>query len=141
MTQQTRAILVAITTVLASSHGTWAASQAAAYLARQQVNIGCDGTSGVFTQIWETDVNGDGKLDLILDHAKIACDNGERSSNCGASGVCEILVYVRKGNLLKLATEGVAYGVDKLPGRRLKFVSGPAASQTTILHWNGKQFQ
>lgn len=146
MTKKPRALLMAIAVVLASSQGTWAASQAANYLAKQQVIIGCNGTSGVFAQIWETDINSDGKLDLILDHANIHCDNGERSANCGASGACEILVYVRKGSLLKPATElsnilSIAYGVNKLPGGRLKFVVGPAGSQTKVVRWNGKRFQ
>jgi hypothetical protein len=143
MSQQTRAIFMAITTVLASSQGAWAASQAAAYLARQQVNIGCDGTSGVFAQIWETDINGDGKLDLILDHANIVCDNGERSSNCGASGSCEILAYIRQGNLLvetPLPENTVA--VDKLPGARLSVIIGPRLkSWRKIIRWNGRRFQ
>jgi hypothetical protein len=146
MLRKPQAIVMIIATLMASSQAAWAASQAVEYLAKQQVQIGCNGTSGMFSQIWETDINGDGKPDLILDHANITCDNGETSANCGASGACEILVYVRKGNLLKPATElrnilGVAYSVDKLPGARLKFVVGRAASQTKIVRWNGRRFQ
>lgn len=138
-----RAKLMAIAALIASSQGTWAASQAAEYLARQQVNIGCDGTPGVFAQIWETDINGDGKLDLILDHANIACDNSERSGNCGAGGVCEILAYIRKGNLLvetPLPENTIA--VDKLPGARLSVIIGPRLkSWRKIIRWNGRRFQ
>ena len=143
MTQSPRAILMAIAVVLAGSQGTWAASQAANYLARQQVIIGCNGTSGVFAQIWETDINGDGKLDLILDHANIACDNGERSGNCGAGGVCEILAYIRKGNLLvETPLPENTIEVDKLPGARLSVIIGPAIkSWRKIIRWNGKRFQ
>lgn len=146
MTGKSKALLIFVASLLTSSQGAWAASQAAEYLAKQQVKIACDGTSGVFSQIWETDINGDSKLDLILDHANIACDNGERSINCGAGGACQILIYVRKGNLLKPATElddilGTAYGVNKLPGGRLKFTVGPAATQTKVVRWNGKRFQ
>lgn len=143
MTQNPRAIVMAIAVVLAGSQGTWAASQAANYLARQQVIIGCNGTSGVFAQIWETDINGDGKLDLILDHANIACDNGERSGNCGAGGVCEILAYIRKGNLLvETPLPENTIEVDKLPGSRLSVIIGPAIkSWRKIIRWNGKGFQ
>ncbi len=146
MLRKPQAIVMTIAALMASPQAAWAASQAAEFLAKQQVQVGCNGAPGRFSQIWETDINGDGKPDLILDHANIACDNGETSANCGASGACEILVYVRKGNLLKPATElrnilGVAYSVNKLPGARLKFVVGPAASQTKIVRWNGRRFQ
>lgn len=118
-------------------------SEAANYVAQEQTEIGCNGQAGVFTKLWETDITGDGKKDLILDHARLTCANGSGSSNCGASGLCEILVFVRKGGLLvETALPENTHSVDKLSGARLKLLIGPQLkSRVKIVRWNGTRFK
>mgnify|MGYP003382261941 CR=1 FL=1 len=118
-------------------------SNAADYVADQQAAQGCRGGIGTFSQLWETDLTGDGRPDLVIDHANLRCGSGESSELCGAS-TCEAAIYVRKGQLLKRAFS--IYGsIDKLGGGRIRVMEyQPAAAgpgRARILKWNGSRFK
>ncbi|WP_319569291.1 hypothetical protein [Cohaesibacter marisflavi] len=86
-------------------------SKATLYLLNQQIEAGCESGAGRFHHqgVFEVDLNGDGKLDLVLSHQGLHCKGRlERSSLCGAQ-FCTILVYYRRGQLLKKQDEFLGY--------------------------------
>nr|WP_319516007.1 hypothetical protein [uncultured Cohaesibacter sp.] len=86
-------------------------SKATRYLINQQIEVGCASGAGRFHHqgVYEVDLNGDGNLDLVLSHQGLHCKEGmERSSLCGAQ-FCTILVYYRRGKLLKKQDEFLGY--------------------------------
>nr|WP_321483831.1 hypothetical protein [uncultured Cohaesibacter sp.] len=86
-------------------------SKATHYLIDQQIKAGCVDGVGRFDHkgVFEVDLNGDGKLDLVLSHQGLHCaDTMARSSKCDVQ-FCSILVYFRQGKLLKKQDEFVGY--------------------------------
>ncbi len=118
------AFLLAVSFASAS----FALSKAARYLIDQEIAEGCDGRSGTFGAdgIFEVDLTGDGKKDLVLAHQAITCDGGlAMSLYCGMQ-VCSIKVYHRKGALLVLHEEFL--------GRILDFTPSPKPAFTVMSH-------
>lgn len=116
-------------------------SKAAEFLIKEQIASGCESQGGTFLSVEERDLTGDGKSDLIIDHSYLRC-NGERlqSVTCGAAH-CEILIYVRQGNLLKKVEEfaSIGYSIenDRSPPT-IGLVSFDYKEHT--IRWNGRRF-
>ena len=116
-------------------------SKAAEWLIQQQQEKACDGAqaSVMPTAIYEGDLTGDGRDDLIIHHAGIRCGDQRPSLFCGASN-CSLLIYVRRGDLLVLEDELLALDFT------VKGTSGPAttdvvsAAGTDTLTWDGAGF-
>ncbi len=94
-----------------------ATSKAADYLIAEQVAEACPNGDGHMTAagVIERDLTGDGKKDLILSHDGITCGDVGRSDFCGAQA-CSVLIYVRRGALLKLEREELSIGVSVTDG-------------------------
>lgn len=119
-----------------------ARSKAADYLVREQIAAACDGKQGTIdpAAAIEQDLTGDGRADLIISHEGISCANGGRSNACGAQ-LCSVMIYVRRGALLKLEREmlgvGVSAGEGKVPEISMYAHGGTLHS----MKWNGRTFR
>jgi hypothetical protein len=119
-----------------------AGSKAADYLVAEQIAEACNGKKGQIdpAAVIERDLTGDGKADLIISHEGIKYADGERSGFCGMQ-VCSVNIYVRRGELLKLALE--------MLGARVRVEGGPIPTITMVAHggslhsirWNGSGFR
>jgi hypothetical protein len=92
--------------------------KAADYLIAEQIREGCAEGRGTFDErgIYEIDLDGDGRDDLLLAHEALECEGAmSRSLFCGAQ-VCSILVYIRDGALLKQTDEALGLIVEHDPG-------------------------
>ncbi|MBO0346064.1 hypothetical protein J0X15_12600 [Roseibium sp. CAU 1637] len=81
----------------------YAYSNATIYLMDQEISAACGDRGGNWdaTSIFEADLNGDGRTDLILDHSGISCNGAPvLSPECGMQ-VCSIKTYIRRDGLLK----------------------------------------
>ncbi|MBN9671553.1 hypothetical protein [Roseibium aggregatum] len=102
-------------------------SKATQYLMQQAIADGCGGRAGSFGSdgVFEADLNGDGRDDLVLSHQGITCSGKPGTSlECGMQ-VCSIKVYIRKGGLLQLEEEflGRIAGVTWIPELSFKIMS------------------
>jgi len=118
-----------------------ARSNAADWLIQQQQKQACDGAPASImpAAIYEGDLTGDGRDDLIIHHAGISCGDQGPSFFCGASN-CSLLLYVRRGDLLVLEDEFLAldFSVKNTSGRAsIEVVSGAG---TDTLSWDGSGF-
>lgn len=119
-----------------------AESRAAAYLAKQEINDGCDGRQGRIDPagLIERDLDGDGMPDLIISHEAIRCAGKmSRSSHCGMQ-VCSVLFYLRRGSLLQKAHDmlgaNVKVGRERIPKVHMDAHGGGGG----YVRWNGKSF-
>ncbi|MBZ8133336.1 hypothetical protein [Afifella sp. IM 167] len=123
-----------------------ARTKAADYLIAEQIAAACDGAAGRMdpSGVIERDITGDGKLDLILNHRGIACDReGEgirQSGFCGAQ-LCSVLIYVRRGALLKLEEEILSGGLALGAGSRPEIHLFGQGGKPLTLRWNGNGFR
>ncbi|SFJ38856.1 hypothetical protein [Jannaschia pohangensis] len=87
-------------------------SNAARYLVAEELAAACEDRGGQFESgIFETDFDGDGQLDLMLHHEGIVCNGVPgRSLFCGAQA-CTLKIWLRRGDLLKLADEALLASV------------------------------
>ena len=89
--------------------------------------------------IYEGDVNGDGKRDLIIDESGMDCLGPSRiSGNCGASS-CLKTVYIRRGSLLK-EVYGAMDEFRIMSGGRIKQYDHWGRTYR-ILKWDGATFR
>jgi hypothetical protein len=126
-------------TAAAAPSSTARRSKAADYLVREQVAEACDGKGGTIdpAAVIEGDLTRDGKADLIISHEGIRCAGGGRSALCGAQ-LCSVMIYVRRGTLLKLEREMLGANVSVKSGAiRLHAHGGKPA----IVRWNGRSFR
>jgi hypothetical protein len=119
-----------------------AESRAAAYLAQQEINDGCDGRQGRIDPagLIERDLDGDGLADLIISHEAIRCAaKMSRSNQCGMQ-VCSVLFYLRRGSLLQKAHDmlgaNVKVGRERVPKVHMDAHGGGGG----YVRWNGKSF-
>ncbi len=119
-----------------------AESRAAAYLAKQEINEGCDGRQGRIDPagLIERDLDGDGLADLIISHEAIECAGRmSRSNHCGMQ-VCSVLFYVRRGSLLQKVHDmlgaNVKVGRERIPKVHMDAHGGGGG----YVRWNGKSF-
>lgn len=112
------AVLAATAICMALAPPASARSRAADYLIAEQIREGCLEGRGTFDDrgVYEIDLNGDGRDDLLLAHEALECEGAmSRSQFCGAQ-VCSILVYIREGALLNLKDEALGLIVEHDPG-------------------------
>lgn len=135
-------VILLMAAVLAVAGQAEARSKAAQYLVDQQISDACNGGEGSIAEsgLVERDLTGDGRDDLIIDHAGIQCDGAGMSGFCGAQ-VCSLLIYVRRGDLLKLEVDslGTVLEISNDPVPVLS-VAGHGANRAT-LRWDGKRFR
>ena len=132
-------VIASLTTLTMSTVTADSYTNATNYLLKQQTKAGCENSKGRFdhTGVYEVDLNGDNKLDLVLSHQGLSCQ-GEMamSSFCGAQ-FCTILVYYREGKLLKKRDEFLGY--------ILSFRGSPepvfdiAEINGTVTHWTPRR--
>ena len=128
--------------VLALAGPAEARSKAARYLIDQQISEACNGGKGSISDevLVERGLTGDGRDDLIIDHAGIQCDGAGMSGFCGAQ-VCSLLIYVRQGDLLKLEVDSLGSVLeisdDPVP---VLSVAGHGGNRAAI-RWDGKRFR
>jgi hypothetical protein len=117
-------------------------SNAAKYLMAQEVALACEG-AGTFDPrgVIETDLNGDGRADLILSHEWITCTGtSTRSGYCGMQ-VCTVKIYVRESALLRKKVDFLGGGVTVGP-TDVPVISGYAhGGDPWAIRWNGKTFR
>lgn len=123
--------------------GASAWTKATQYLVNEQIATGCDGP-GTFdpATVFERDLTGDGKADLLLSHEGLTCKNTPtgRSNSCGMLA-CDILIYVRQGTLLvpvvtSLNGYDVTISADPVPIIRMRGFEGQPGS----MRWDGSAF-
>ena len=126
------------------AHPAIAATKAAQWLMAEQAKEGCNGNPGRFASgVIERDLNGDGRLDLILHHSGLVCEPGVIGSRSGFCGMqaCSALIYVRRGPLLKLETEILAVTItvgDETPPV-IRFTKHGGDSEA--IRWDGATFR
>lgn len=128
------AVLAATAVCTALAPPAVARSKAADYLIAEQIREGCLDGRGTFDErgIYEIDLNGDGRDDLLLAHEALECEGAmSRSLFCGAQ-VCSILVYIRDGALLKQKDEALGLIVEHDPGPPPAFKIMNHGGSTTV---------
>ncbi|ETX13296.1 hypothetical protein OCH239_12370 [Roseivivax halodurans JCM 10272] len=89
--------------------------------------------------IYTPDLDGDGRDDLVLDHAGIACSQGYLPQTCGAQ-VCETQIFFgfnggyREGHTMLNSVTEVVPGTP--PGLRIIGHGGTEG----VVRWNGREF-
>lgn len=98
------------------------------------------GDSGTMDRgIYTPDLNGDGRDDLVLDHAGIACSQGYLPQTCGTQ-ICETRIFFgseggfREAHTMQNSVTEVTPGTP--PGLR---IIGRGGTQG-VLRWNGHEF-
>lgn len=116
-----------------------ARSKAAAYLVRGQIAEACEGKPGTIEEsaAIERDLTGDGRADLVISHEGISCADGGRSSACGVQ-LCAVMIYVRRGTLLKLESEMLGARVSVRDGVLRMHAHG---GKPATIRWNGREFR
>lgn len=132
---------LALAAALAQAQPAQALSNAARYLAEQEIAAGCESGAGSFDPagIVERDLDGDGRDDLILSHEHIICQGSHaRSLDCGMQ-VCSVRFFVRRGELLQPAGHilggGVTVGAGAVPTIQTYGHGGGQA----FWRWNGQE--
>jgi len=155
--------MLALTSMLLSSGlmsepGDFAAtlSPEAAHVMAGAIASGCAGKAGAFTArgVVETDLTGDGRADLMIDHSALLCgepvaaatgaaiepEKSPRSTLCD-SRTCTVILYVRDDTGLSPAREEMSIGSaithGAIPGIAL---TRHDYSQYT-LRWDGTAFK
>lgn len=115
-------------------------SKAAQYLIDEAISYACEGRGGNMASrnIFVQDLDGDGREDLILDHAGITCSSG-RPISCGAQ-VCATDLFMRRGELLKKELDllGTVTSISTDPVPTITFYMHGGG--TPSLRWNGRSF-
>lgn len=118
-----------------------AGSKAANYLVSEEIAGACDGKKGRIdsSAVIERDLTGDRKADLIISHDGIKCADGSRSAACGMQ-VCTVRLYVRRGELLKLALDmlGAGVRVDASPVPKITMYAH--GGRQGGIRWDGSAF-
>ncbi|GIT91278.1 hypothetical protein JANAI62_17340 [Jannaschia pagri] len=118
-------------------------SNAARYLAAQEVSEACDGRGGTVSDgLFERDLDGDGRDDLLIAHEGIRCAGGgfARSAYCGMQ-VCTVKIWLRRGDLLKLEEEFLGGGITLGP-TSVPVISGYAhGGASWSMRWSGGGFR
>jgi hypothetical protein len=119
-----------------------AGSKAATYLVKQEIAKGCDGKKGTIEKsaIIERDLTGDGRKDLIINHAGISCAGGGMSGYCGVQ-LCSFNIYIRRGKLLKFQIEKLGMGLHVTTGKipTIHWYAHDGSAQK--FRWDGKRFR
>ena len=117
-------------------------SSAAAWLQNEAVDYACQGAGGSMNNQGMTiaDLDGDGRDDLLLQHEWITCNQG-LPITCGAKGICEIHIFLRRGSLLTKNIEFMGIGVefDKQSPPTIK--TQDFQLQDVYTRWVGGQFR
>ncbi|MGR3467298.1 MAG: hypothetical protein ACU0CI_05410, partial [Shimia sp.] len=118
-----------------------AESAAERWLKAETIKDARFGDGGTFADgVYRRDLDGDGRDDLILDHAGISCDgDSARSGYCGAQ-VCTMTIYLRRGDLLKKSAEvlGTVQSIGR--GPRPAIAIYPHGGPVRSLRWTGRAF-
>lgn len=133
--------LLVVAAAVAQAQPAMALSNAARYLAEEEIAGACESGAGSFDPagIIERDLDGDGRADLILSHEHITCQGPQsRSLACGMQ-VCSVLFFVRRGELLQPAGQilggGVTVGGGGVPTVETHGHGGGQA----LWRWNGQE--
>ncbi|HVL22119.1 MAG TPA: hypothetical protein VM422_14260 [Amaricoccus sp.] len=121
----------------------FALSNAAAYLASQEIGTACGGASGRYDPAYvvERDLDGDGRADLLIAHEGIECDGTGRSAECGMLA-CSIRIWLRRGELLELAVDdlqGYDVAVGAGPTPEIRWVASDGAPVS--IRWDRNDFR
>ncbi|SIS99293.1 hypothetical protein SAMN05421759_1096 [Roseivivax lentus] len=118
-------------------------SNAARYLVQQHIHQGCEGRSGSFSEqgITITDLDGDGRDDLILSDEWIECEGAQQQSKTCGTKVCEAIVYMRRGSTLDRVTSFNGTGIEVGHGERptVSFLQHDLSNFK--FGWDGNQFR
>ena len=110
-------------------------SKATRFLIDQQIKAGCDKRPGRFSHkgIFEIDLDGDKRLDLVLSHQGLHCEGNMGKSRLCGEQFCTILIYYRHGKQLEKK--------DEMNGYILSSRSSPepvfdiATKSLSVLQW------
>lgn len=108
---------------------------------RKELARACEGKRALLGQQWgeHADLDGDGRLDLIIDHGGILC-NGERGNITCGFRACDVVIYLqRKGRLVEVYTI-LSIGYELGSGRPpLVKLTGHNFEEGAV-RWNGSAF-
>ena len=135
-------LLAAAIAVLSLSPAQAQPSKAGAYVAKEQMAEACGSrkrakvAQGAFQ---EQDLTGDGRPDMLVNHAKVRCAKKRKNERCGPKN-CTIQIYVRtKRGLLKPAFEVLAKDAKIGDGDKPSIVITSSLG-TGKVRWDGKTF-
>ena len=116
-------------------------SAATRWLMAQQIEQGCDGAGRFEGGVYQRDLTGDGRRDLILSHDGIVCDGDfARSGFCGAQ-VCSALFYVGAPDGTLRQVDEVISLVGAISNDALPVIEMYSHGGTFYaLRWNGTEF-
>ncbi|PLX36889.1 MAG: hypothetical protein C0606_13910 [Hyphomicrobiales bacterium] len=138
-----KTISAALAVSLVASVPAAAYSKNAVRLIKEQIKEACDGRSGrmLAEGVFETDLTGNGRTDLIIDHGGIEC-TGEmtRSGFCGVRA-CSVLFYVNDGRKLKKVDEALSIGVEVDDESPPNIKTMTHDFREFIIRWDGKAFK
>lgn len=142
-----RALLIALSLIAAAGAAKAQSSNAARYLAKQNISEACNGGAGDFRPgaLIEADLDMDGRNDLIVVHEGIRCTGGTtaygHSAMCGMQ-VCSVRIYLRRGDLLQLQSDFLGGGVAVNQATTPPVISGYAhGGDTWAIRWTGDRFR
>lgn len=116
-------------------------SRAARYLIDEQLAAACP-AGGLTTAeaVYELDLTGDGRDDLVIDHRGFTCEFGGQSGFCGAQ-LCSVLIYVREGRLLRQKLEMLSARTEVRAGRDPHVILTDGNGRPKVLRWRGGAFR
>ncbi|MEM9207053.1 MAG: hypothetical protein AAGA88_12060 [Pseudomonadota bacterium] len=133
--------LLASPTMVSAEHS--AVTKAAEYLVNEQITDACGDRGGIFhaAGIIEQDLDGDGLLDLILDHHQLVCDELTHGSGHCEYDACQVLVYVRRDGLLVLKKAYLSIGVSVTKEIRPVLGLMDAEERSFSVQWDEDDFR
>ena len=142
-----RIVLLLVLTVLSAGPLKAQSSNAARYLAAENLVDACGDAPGRFGPggLIEADFDADGRTDLLVSHEAVRCGGDAASSGrslmCGMQ-VCSVRIYLRRGQVLALVEDflggGVTVNADATPPVVSGYAHGGAAWSR---RWSGDRFR
>ena len=116
-------------------------SAATKWLMGEQIAQACESTGRFESGVYERDLTGDGRRDLILSHDGITCDGAfRRSGFCGAQ-VCSTLFYVGAADGTLVQVDEVLSLIGAISDDAIPVIEMYSHGGTFYaLRWNGSEF-
>ena len=138
------ALFAAVLIAPIAAAGAYAQSGSAKAIIQAQIREACEPGSGTMKNgsAIIRDLTGDGKADLLIDHAYITCKGGasRRSGFCGMQ-VCSVYIYVNRNGRLTKSLDTLGGGVTIGKGKRPSISMYAHGGKSRRIRWDGKRFR